>query len=90
MPEATGAPKPSPPTPEELLVEAACEVEDIIRRNCIVGWRENEDAQNRMRNAIDDYLFDLQRERKVKLSLDQMDAFIEAALRIARNRTQDV
>lgn len=77
-------------TPDELLAEAACQVEDVIRKNSIVGWRDNTDAQNRMRNEIDDYLFDLQQQQKMKLSLEQMDAFIESALRIARNRTQDV
>ena len=85
-----GANRTAPLTTDELLAEAACEVEDIIRVNSIVGWRDNQDAQNQMRNEIDDYLFELQQKEKVKLSLEQMDAFIEAALRIARNRKQDV
>ena len=43
-----------------------------------------------MRNDLDDFLFALQEEKGVKLSLPQMDAIIESALRIARNRTNDV
>jgi hypothetical protein len=43
-----------------------------------------------MRNDIDDLLFRLQAEKGLKLTLAQMDAIIEASLRIARNRTQDV
>ncbi len=77
-------------TPESILAEAACHVEDIIRKHSIVGWRNNVDAQNRMRNEIDDYLFALQAEHELKLSFDQMDAFIESAISIARSRTQDV
>ena len=77
-------------TPDDILSEAACHVEDIIRKHSIVGWRDNTDAQNRMRNDMDDYLFDLQSQHSIELSLDQMDAFIETALRISRNRTQDV
>ncbi len=73
-----------------LLTEAACHLEEIIRRHAIIGWRENADAQNRMRNDMDDYLFQLQSNHGVELSLAQMDAFIESALRIARNRPQDV
>jgi len=77
-------------TSQDLFAQAACEVEDIIRRHTIVGWRENMDAQNRMRNDIDDFLFDLQKRHNVKLSLEQMDQFIENAIRIAQSRTQDV
>lgn len=75
---------------EELLASAACQIEDIIRRHAVVRWRDNPDAQNRMRNDLDDFLFALQDEKGIKLTLPQMDAIIESALRIARNRTQDV
>ena len=75
---------------ETLFTEAACHVEDIIRKHSIIGWRENEDAQNRIRNDIDDYLFELQNKHRLELTFEQMDAFIESALSIARNRTQDV
>ena len=75
---------------EQALADAACQIEDIIRRHAVVRWRENPDAQNRMRNDIDDFLFRLQEEKGVELTLAQMDAIIETSLRIARNRTQDV
>ncbi|MBX3737393.1 MAG: type I restriction endonuclease subunit R [Candidatus Didemnitutus sp.] len=80
------------PTPrvEEILAEAACEIERIITRHAVVRWRENVDAQNRMRNEMDDFLYRLQDERGFKLTLVQMDAIVETSLRIARNRTQDV
>jgi type I restriction enzyme R subunit len=53
----------------------------------VVRWRDNTDAQNRMRNDLDDLLFSLQREKDVKLTYEQMDAIIESILRIARNRS---
>ncbi len=70
-----------------LLAAVACEIEGIIRKHAIVRWRENADAQNHMRNDLDDLLFTLQRDKGVKLSFDQMDAIIESILRIARNRS---
>ncbi len=70
-----------------LLGELACEIEAIIRRHAVVRWRENADAQNRMRNDLDDLLFRLQSERGVKLTYAQMDSIIESILRIARNRS---
>ncbi|HEY5892675.1 MAG TPA: HsdR family type I site-specific deoxyribonuclease [Chthoniobacterales bacterium] len=75
---------------DELLASAACQIEDIIRKHAVVRWRENADAQNRMRNDLDDFLFALQDEKGIRLTLVQMDAIIESALRIARNRTNDV
>ncbi|MCF7689086.1 MAG: type I restriction endonuclease subunit R [Cephaloticoccus sp.] len=70
-----------------MLAEAACEIETIIRRHAIVRWRDNADAQNQMRNDLDDLLFRLQSEKGVKLTFEHMDAVIESILRIARNRT---
>jgi type I restriction enzyme R subunit len=65
-------------------------MEEIIRKEAVVRWRDNPDAQNRMRNMMDDLLFQLQSERGITLSLEQMDALIESCLRIARNRPNDV
>jgi type I restriction enzyme R subunit len=70
-----------------LLGELACQIEDIIRRHAVVRWHENTDAQNRMRNDLDDLLFTLQSEQGVKLTYAQMDSIIESILRIARNRS---
>ncbi|MEM7391991.1 MAG: type I restriction enzyme endonuclease domain-containing protein [Verrucomicrobiota bacterium] len=76
--------------PADWFADAACRVEDIVRAHAIVGWRDNPDAQNRMRNDIDDYLFELQHTHGLEWSLDQMDEFIETTLRVARNRPRDV
>jgi len=75
---------------EQILAEAACDMEDIIRRHNVVRWRENIDAQNRMRNALDDYLFELQAKKGVEISYHQMDAIVEAMIRIAIHRSDDV
>jgi len=75
---------------EDVLVSAACEMEDIIRKHAVVRWRESADAQNRMRNDLDDFLFALKESKGIALSLTQMDAIIEAVISTARNRTNDV
>jgi type I restriction enzyme R subunit len=76
-----------PASVPELLAGVACDIEAIIRAHAVVRWRDNTDAQNRMRNDLDDLLFSLQREKDVKLTYEQMDAIIESILRIARNRS---
>jgi type I restriction enzyme R subunit len=78
------------PKLETVLAEAACEMEDIIRKHAVVRWRENIDAQNRMRNDLDDFLYDLQTRKGIEISFSQMDSIIEAAIRIAMHRTDDV
>ncbi len=75
---------------DSLRAEVSLRLERIIRDEAIVRWRDNPDVQNRMRNAMDDYLFQLKQERGIELKLEQMDAVIEACLSIARNRPEDV
>jgi len=75
---------------DEILAEAAVAMDKIIRKHAVVRWRENVDAQNRMRNDLDDFLFDLQRQKEITLSYAQMDAIIEAVIRVAMHRTEDV
>jgi len=75
---------------EDLLAEAAVAMDGIIRKHAVVRWRESIDAQNRMRNDLDDYLFDLQSRKGIRLTFSQMDALIESALRIAMHRTDDL
>lgn len=87
-PHVAGAPSDGlTPPMAELLAEIASDIEQIIRQHAIVRWRDNADAQNAMRNDLDDLLFDLQRNKDIKLSFGQMDAILEAILRIARNRS---
>ena len=52
----------------------------------VLFW-EDEDAQNKAVDAIDDYLFDEIKDKKgVDLSLEQMDELIERTMQVARNR----
>ena len=83
--------RPSPEEPvDRILAEAACEMEDIIRRHSVVRWRENPDAQNRMRNDLDDFLFKIQKEKQIPMSYEQMDAILDAVIAIAIQRSEDV
>jgi len=43
---------------DDLAVEIAVAVAEIIGQNRTVGWQHDRDAQNRIRNAVDDYFFD--------------------------------
>ena len=75
---------------ESVMAEAACDMEDIIRKHAVVRWRENKDAQNRMRNDLDDFFVELKKRKGISLSWDQVDAIVDAVLGIAINRRDDV
>ncbi|WP_193378219.1 hypothetical protein [Sinorhizobium sp. CCBAU 05631] len=54
--------------------DIALAVIDIIRSHLIVGIWSNEVAQNNLRNAIDDYFFDILRvTMQIELPIEQLD-----------------
>ena len=60
---------------------------DIIKAHHIVGLWSNDTAQNAMRNAIDDYFFDVLRgDRGIALSVESMDDLEGKIMRLARAR----
>lgn len=69
-----------------LWSEAAIGLEDIVRDRKIVNWETNADVQNEMRNAIEDYLFELKDKRGLNLTFDEVDAIMEQCLDIAKLR----
>lgn len=75
---------------DRIRAEMSLHMEEIIRSEAVVRWRDNPDAQNRMRNRMDDFLFQLQGSHEITLTLEQMDSLIESCLHIARNRPNDV
>jgi type I restriction enzyme R subunit len=75
---------------QNLQAEISLRMEEIIRKHAVVRWRENQDAQNRMRNDMDDFLFGLQATHGITLTVQQIDSLIESCIRIARNRPNDI
>ncbi len=75
------------PVDEDVAAEVALAVIDIIQDRHIVNVWSNETAQNDMRNAIDDYFYDVLRDRKgIVLTEAQMDDLLARILRLARAR----
>ena len=75
------------PVAEDETAEVALAVMDIIHEHHIVDVWSNETAQNDMRNAIDDYFYDVLRDEKgIELSEAQMDDLLTQVLRLAQRR----
>lgn len=78
------------PLPEDrtgaVAVKIALEIDRIIRENKVVDWFNNLDAQNAIRNEIDDYLFSVKEKEALDLDFEAMDRIIEESLEIAKKR----
>lgn len=73
---------------EEASIYIAKATQYSLKKNWKVNFWQDIDAQNRVRNEIDDHLFDKVRgELGVKLSENQMDTLIENLMKIAKSRT---
>ena len=75
------------PLGEDETAEVALAVMDIVQERHIVDVWSNETAQNDMRNAIDDYFYDVLRDQKgIELTLAQMDDLMAQIMRLAEAR----
>jgi type I restriction enzyme, R subunit len=67
---------------------AATAFSDIIDRHRVVNWTHSQDVQNAMRNDMDDYLFDVVRDRHgMEFSPTIVSEIVETALQTARLRS---
>ncbi len=71
---------------QELEVRASTDIDRIVRELRIVNWESNTDVQNRMRNAIEEKLFELKDEYGIDLSFEDIDEIMEKCLDIAKVR----
>jgi type I restriction enzyme R subunit len=72
---------------DEELASIAIKVIEIIKSHHIVGVWSNEVTQNNMRNAIDDYFFDVVRdEAGIELSVEALDGLEQQIMNLARAR----
>lgn len=73
---------------EEASVYIAEATQDSLKQHWKVNFWQDIDAQNHVRNEIDDHLFDkIRGELRVNLPENQMDALIENLMKIAKSRT---
>ncbi|MBE0599553.1 MAG: type I restriction endonuclease subunit R, partial [Desulfuromonadales bacterium] len=73
---------------DELSAETALAIHDILHRHWKVHFWDDDDAQKRAINEIDDYLYDeVKGSRGVEIALHQMDEMIDRTMQVARHRS---
>jgi len=71
---------------KEVCADASLAIANIINDNRIVNWTVNIDCQNRMRQYIEDYLFELKDNYQVNLTFEDIDLIMDRCLEIAKVR----
>jgi len=80
-------------TPKELCesisADIALAIQKILKSHRKVQFWDDDDAQKRVKNDIDDYLIDEVKGKKgVGLSFEQMDEIIERTMKVAESRSR--
>lgn len=72
---------------EDISADTALAIQSTLQRHWKVQFWDDDDAQKRAMNDIDDYLYDqIKGGHGVDLSLEQMDEIIERSMQVARHR----
>ena len=72
---------------KDTAAEIALEIDGIISRNKVVDWLINLNAQNAIRNEVDDYLYSVRERKAIDLDFSAMDRIIEESIEIAKKRS---
>ena len=75
-------------TETRFIVDLAAKLEAVFRPYQSYQWVGNADLENRLRNEVDDCLWDIQETYRVKLSLVEMDDVVEAVIGVARRLSE--
>ncbi len=75
------------PIDKDEIAQIALAIIEIIKEHHIVDVWHNDVAQNNMRNAVDDYFFDVLRDRRqIDLPVEKLDDLDEQIMSLARAR----
>jgi type I restriction enzyme, R subunit len=75
------------PVDKDEIAQIALAIIEIIKEHHIVDVWRNDVAQNNMRNAVDDYFFDVLRDqKKISLPVELMDDIDDKVMNLARAR----
>ncbi|MCD4673328.1 MAG: DUF3387 domain-containing protein, partial [Anaerolineaceae bacterium] len=74
----------------DWLPEIAIAIDEIVERNRIVQWVDNENVKNRMRIEIEDWLFDYASQKDFDLDFKIVDEILERCIDVAKVRRADV
>lgn len=73
-------------TSKQLSIELGLNIDTIIKSNIVVDWKVKQDIINKMKQEIDDMIYDLQDKYDIQIESKELNALIEKSIEIAKNR----
>ncbi len=70
----------------QVPVELGLNIEKIIKANIVVDWKMKQDTINKMKQEIDDMIYDLQDKYDIQIESKQLNDIIDKSIEIAKNR----
>ena len=71
---------------EDVYIATILDIFTIIKNEAIVDWYKNMDVKRKMRNSIDDYLYDVVKSEKgIDIDNDHIKVVIDTAMQLAEN-----
>lgn len=70
----------------QLPVELGLNIENIIKRNIVIDWKMKQDTINKMKQEIDDMIYELQDKYDIQIETKQLNELIDKSIEIAKNR----
>jgi type I restriction enzyme R subunit len=70
----------------DLSCKVALTIDDMVQAHIKRDWINDQDAVNRMKNDIDDYLFELKNTEKVALTVEHIDRVMNDCISVAKRR----
>jgi type I restriction enzyme R subunit len=70
------------------VASLAAAIEKTVEQRSIVDWQDDPDVQNRMKNDIEDAIFDWQKAHGVKLGFEVIDRILDQSIATARTRSR--
>lgn len=70
----------------EQYISISLDIFTIIKNEAIVDWYKNIDVKRKIKNSLDDYLYDVVKgEKGINISNEQIKIIIDAAMQLAEN-----
>jgi type I restriction enzyme R subunit len=71
---------------EDVYIAIILDIFTIIKNEAIVDWHKNLDVKRKMRNSIDDYLYDVVKGKKgIDIDGARMKSLIDRSIQLAEN-----
>ncbi|MDE0519074.1 MAG: DUF3387 domain-containing protein, partial [Bdellovibrionales bacterium] len=67
------------------LADMSIKISQIIKEHRIVDWFKNKDTQNRIKNEIEDYIYEQKEKMGVSIDFDSIDRIMEETIKTAKS-----